>query len=204
LFWEQTRPPLQTVPHAPQLLPSDTMFTHPVGHADSPAVQEHAPLVQLWPSAHFTLQAPQFWKSVCALTHTELQLERPAGQLTAPLPPDEEPPIPTPLPPVLPGGELVSLEQLAIHRKQPTTAPKPACMRMVVCLSNLKGLRKADSRQSHSVIPDYFEGRLEIARFVPSQRKSLLNAEPVSCRAAPRPTWLGARHFASASVTGAR
>ena len=75
LFWEQTRPPLQTVPHAPQLLPSDTMFTHPVGHAESPAVQEHAPLVQLWPSAHFTLQAPQFWKSVCALTHTELQLD---------------------------------------------------------------------------------------------------------------------------------
>jgi hypothetical protein len=153
LFCEQTRPPLQTVPHAPQLLPSETMFTQPAGQAESPAVQAHLPLEQLWPSAHFMLQAPQFWNSVCVFTHTELQLERPAAQVAAPPPPPEkDPPVPTLLPPVLPGGELLSLEQLAIKRKQPTTANKPACMRMVVCLSNLRALRKPDSRQSHSAL----------------------------------------------------
>lgn len=123
------------------------------------------------------LQAPQFWNSVCVFTHTELQLERPGAQVAAPpLPPEEDPPVPTLLPPVLPGGELLSLEQLAIKRKQPTTANKPACMRIVVCLSNLRALRKPDSRQSHSAL----------AHCVPSQRKTLLVAEPVSCRAAPR------------------
>jgi hypothetical protein len=60
LFCEHTRPPLQTVPQAPQLLPSETMLTQPVGQAESPAVQAHVPLVQLWPSAHFLLHAPQF------------------------------------------------------------------------------------------------------------------------------------------------
>lgn len=138
------------------------------------------------------LQAPQFWNSVCVFTHTELQLERPAAQVAAPpLPPEEDPPVPTLLPPVLPGGELLSLEQLAIKRKQPTTANKPACMRIVVCLSNLRALRKPDSRQSHSAP----------AHCVPSQRKTLLVAEPVSCRAAPRDR-SAARHFASAIVTG--
>jgi hypothetical protein len=57
---EHSNPPLQAFWQVPQLAPSEETFTQPDVHAMSPAVHVQSPLVQLWPTAHWLLQAPQF------------------------------------------------------------------------------------------------------------------------------------------------
>jgi len=46
---EQSSPPMQTVPHAPQFAGSAAVFAQPDGHAKRPAVHVHWLAVQLWP-----------------------------------------------------------------------------------------------------------------------------------------------------------
>lgn len=65
---------MQTVPHAPQLFPSEVVFTQPAGHAVSPAWQVQAPAVHSAPTSQAVPHCPQFAGSVAVATHAVPQL----------------------------------------------------------------------------------------------------------------------------------
>lgn len=92
---EHKSPPVQTVPHAPQLFGSLIVLAHAMPHAESGAVHEHCPFVQLCPEPQALLQVPQWRRSVAVVTHCPTQLVCPSAHI-GPVPPVAEPPVPVP------------------------------------------------------------------------------------------------------------
>jgi hypothetical protein len=78
----QDLPPVQTVPHPPQLMGSDLVSTHVPAQLVS-VPQLHAPPVQLSPAGQTLPQVPQFFASVLTSTHAPEQLVCPVGHVDA-------------------------------------------------------------------------------------------------------------------------
>jgi len=120
-------PPVHAIPHAPQLLPSESRFTQLEPQAVSSATQEHVPFEQVCELPHLLPHEPQLLRSVAKFTQTPLQL--PLGHMLPELPPTpfvfEPPPGPSPLP----------FAQLYATRKTPIIPKKPIVKRMKNVLS---------------------------------------------------------------------
>jgi hypothetical protein len=137
---EQSNPPVQTVPHAPQLFGSDAMFAQPDGHAVRPTVQVHCPLVQLCVPVHALLHMPQWRGSLATVVHPLLQTSCP----TAHCAPPAVPPVPVPATPpvpsssssaVLPSPPVPWAEQLAPITKSNPKSVSPTVVRMAQFLA---------------------------------------------------------------------
>jgi hypothetical protein len=95
---EQKSPPVHTVPHAPQLLPSDNGFTQASPQALRPPVHWQTPAEQLWPAPHTLPQAPQLALSALTSMQRAMHTTSAPGQPVLDLP--ALPPLPpVPLPP---------------------------------------------------------------------------------------------------------
>ena len=78
-------PPVQTLPHPPQLMGSVLVSTHAVPHRVS-VPQLHAPAVQLSPAGQTLPQLPQFFASVPTSTQAPEQFVVPVGHVAAQAP----------------------------------------------------------------------------------------------------------------------
>jgi len=77
----------QTLPHVPQFIASDCLFTQPLAHAESGASHVHMDAWQLVPAAHTFAHAPQLASSVAASTQVAphgIDVAPTAEQLHAP------------------------------------------------------------------------------------------------------------------------
>jgi hypothetical protein len=76
-----TRPcAAQSLPHAPQLLPSDVVSTQLVPHASRPGEHMHVPPLQVVCAGHALPQAPQLFTSVLVLAQPLAHCSAPPGQ----------------------------------------------------------------------------------------------------------------------------
>lgn len=120
LPFAHTWPCGQTLPHVPQLLPSDMVLAQPLEHWASPLGHWQLPVMQTCPPVHAVPHVPQLAKSVCRSAQLEPQGVWPKAQSFG-APPDPALPPELGLPPTL----LPPSPALELPAAPPTVALPP-------------------------------------------------------------------------------